>query len=42
MRFKDKAMTVNVRGSWLCAKAVVPHMQKQQSGKIINFFLMWR
>ena len=32
----DKAMAVNVRGSWLCAKAVVPHMQKQQSGKIIN------
>jgi 3-oxoacyl-[acyl-carrier protein] reductase len=24
------------RGSWLCAKAVVPHMQKQKSGKIIN------
>ena len=32
----DKAMAVNVRGSWLCAKAVVPHMQKQQKGKIIN------
>jgi NAD(P)-dependent dehydrogenase (short-subunit alcohol dehydrogenase family) len=32
----DKAMTVNVRGSWLCAKAVVPHMQKQKRGKIIN------
>ncbi|HEX5607268.1 MAG TPA: SDR family oxidoreductase [Candidatus Binatia bacterium] len=32
----DKAMAVNVRGSWLCAKAVVPHMQKQQRGKIIN------
>jgi NAD(P)-dependent dehydrogenase (short-subunit alcohol dehydrogenase family) len=32
----DKAMAVNVRGSWLCAKAVVPHMQKQQQGKIIN------
>ena len=32
----DKAMAVNVRGSWLCAKAVVPHMQKQQGGKIIN------
>ena len=29
-------MAVNVRGSWLCAKAVVPHMQKQKSGKIIN------
>jgi 3-oxoacyl-[acyl-carrier protein] reductase len=32
----DKAMAVNVRGSWLCAKAVVPHMQKQKQGKIIN------
>ena len=32
----DKAMAVNVRGSWLCAKAVVPQMQKQKSGKIIN------
>jgi 3-oxoacyl-[acyl-carrier protein] reductase len=32
----DQAMAVNVRGSWLCAKAVVPHMQKQRSGKIIN------
>ena len=32
----DKAMAVNVRGSWLCAKAVVPHMQKQNKGKIIN------
>ncbi|MSP36956.1 MAG: 3-oxoacyl-ACP reductase FabG [Deltaproteobacteria bacterium] len=32
----DKAMAVNVRGSWLCAKAAVPHMQKQKSGKIIN------
>lgn len=32
----DKAMAVNVRGSWLCAKAVVPYMQKQNKGKIIN------
>ena len=32
----DKAMAVNVRGSWLCAKAAVPYMQKQKSGKIIN------
>jgi NAD(P)-dependent dehydrogenase (short-subunit alcohol dehydrogenase family) len=32
----DKAMAVNVRGSWLCAKAAVPHMQKQKKGKIIN------
>jgi NAD(P)-dependent dehydrogenase (short-subunit alcohol dehydrogenase family) len=32
----DQAMAVNVRGSWLCAKAVVPYMQKQKQGKIIN------
>ncbi len=32
----DKAMAINVRGSWLCAKAAAPHMQKQKSGKIIN------
>ena len=32
----DKAMAVNVRGSWLCAKASAPHMMKQKSGKIIN------
>jgi len=32
----DKAMAVNVRGSWLCAKTVAPHMQKHKSGKIIN------
>jgi 3-oxoacyl-[acyl-carrier protein] reductase len=32
----DKAMAVNLRGVWLCARAVVPHMQKQKKGKIIN------
>ena len=32
----DKAMAVNVRGVWLCAKAAVPHMIKQGKGKIIN------
>jgi 3-oxoacyl-[acyl-carrier protein] reductase len=32
----DKAMAVNVRGSWLCAKAAVPYMQKHNKGKIIN------
>lgn len=32
----DKAMAVNVRGAWLCAKAAVPHMQKQKKGKIVN------
>src|SRR5262245_18326660 len=32
----DKANTVNVRGSCVCAKAVVPYMQKQKKAKIIN------
>jgi NAD(P)-dependent dehydrogenase (short-subunit alcohol dehydrogenase family) len=32
----DKAMAVNVRGSWLCAKAAFPHMKKRGKGKIIN------
>lgn len=27
---------INVVGGWLCAKAVVPHMQKRGKGKIIN------
>ena len=29
-------MAVYVRGVWLCAKAVFPHMKKQSKGKIIN------
>ena len=32
----DRVMAVNVRGSWLCAKASFPHMKKQGKGKIIN------
>jgi NAD(P)-dependent dehydrogenase (short-subunit alcohol dehydrogenase family) len=32
----DKAMAVNVRGVWLCAKAVFPHMKNRPKGKIIN------
>jgi NAD(P)-dependent dehydrogenase (short-subunit alcohol dehydrogenase family) len=32
----DKAMAVNVRGSWLCAKAVFPYMKQRGGGKIIN------
>jgi 3-oxoacyl-[acyl-carrier protein] reductase len=32
----DKMMAVNVKGVWLCAKAVAPQMKKQRNGKIIN------
>lgn len=32
----DRLMAVNVRGVWLCAKAVVPDMQKRKYGKIIS------
>jgi 3-oxoacyl-[acyl-carrier protein] reductase len=32
----DKAFAVNVRGPWLCARAVYPHMKAQRYGKIIN------
>lgn len=32
----DKQMAVQPKGSWLCAKAVVPQMKQQGKGKIIN------
>jgi NAD(P)-dependent dehydrogenase (short-subunit alcohol dehydrogenase family) len=32
----DKAMAINVRGVWVCAKAVVPSMKNRPKGKIIN------
>jgi 3-oxoacyl-[acyl-carrier protein] reductase len=32
----DQVMAVNLRGVFLCAKAVGAHMQEQQSGSIIN------
>jgi 3-oxoacyl-[acyl-carrier protein] reductase len=32
----DKLMTVNLKGAFLCCRAVFPQMKKQQKGKIIN------
>jgi len=32
----DRMLSVNVKGTWLCMKAVVPHMIAQSRGKIIN------
>ncbi len=32
----DKVMKVNVKGPWLCTRAVFPYMKKQGKGKIIN------
>lgn len=32
----NKVMEVNVNGTWLACRAIVPHMKNQQSGKIIN------
>ena len=32
----SKVMEVNVNGTWLCSRAVVPYMKKAGGGKIIN------
>ena len=32
----NKVMHVNVTGTWLCSRAVTPHMKKNRNGKIIN------
>ena len=32
----DRLMGVNLRGVFLCCRAVVPHMKEQGSGKIVN------
>ena len=32
----DRLMSVNLRGVFLCSKAVIPHMKSQRRGKIIN------
>ena len=32
----DRVMAVNIKGIWLCCKAVIPMMRQQGKGKIIN------
>lgn len=32
----DRILAVNLKGTWLCSKALAPFMVKQSSGKIIN------
>ncbi len=32
----DKIMTVNVKGTWMCTKAVFPYMKKRGKGKVVN------
>ncbi len=32
----DRAMTVNLKGAWLCARAVVPVMRERGGGAIVN------
>ncbi len=32
----DRVMAINLKGPWLCARAVYPWMRKQEAGKIIN------
>jgi 3-oxoacyl-[acyl-carrier protein] reductase len=36
----DHCFAVNVRGSWLCARAVAPAMKQQGRGKIVNISSM--
>lgn len=32
----DRVMAINVKGPWLCARAVFPYMKEQGKGKIVN------
>ncbi len=39
----DKLFDINVKGTWLCCKAIAPLMTKQKSGKIVNIASdVWR
>ena len=33
----DTQMAVDLRASWLCARAAVPHMRRLRGGRIVNF-----
>ena len=33
----DRMFAVNVRGTWLCCKAVIPHMRKHHWGRLHQF-----
>jgi NAD(P)-dependent dehydrogenase (short-subunit alcohol dehydrogenase family) len=39
----DTTMAVNVKGSWLCAKSVLPHLRASGKGSIVNVasFVAW-
>jgi len=37
----DTIIGVNLKGTFLCCKCVLPHMIKQQSGKVINIGSIW-
>jgi NAD(P)-dependent dehydrogenase (short-subunit alcohol dehydrogenase family) len=37
----DQLMAVNLRGTFLCCKYVLPYMIKQQYGKVINIGSVW-
>jgi len=32
----DKVVDVNLKGAFICSRAVAPHMKKQKSGRIVN------
>ena len=33
----DRQLAIDLRASWLCARAAVPHMRRVRGGRIINF-----